>query len=631
VSLTGPVFAGLTYVDLFCGFGGSSIGLAAAGWELKLAANHWDRAIETHSANFPDAEHWQVDISKVDKRRLPAALLLWASPICTELSPAGRRGGGKAKQKRTPGQMALEVEGHVPSAAYERTRASFWDVIEAATVHRYPAVIVENVVEAASWELFEIWLMGMEHLGYNIQFVSVSAAHVGDDGNDPAPQWRDRLYIVATLKGIPLPDVTPKPLAHCFDCAEDVRAVQTWKKPTARPIGKYGVRNGQYYYRCPNSRCKHAIVEPYVLPALAALDLTDLGQRIGDRAKQLAAATMRRIRYGVAQFGQPAIVAAGGNTYERPGPGYHRAWPAGESPLAARTGTPGDALSCPPFLLDRYDYAGPDAGRVRPVAEPMTAVTAAGRTVRTLVTPPAMVSVNHSDGDRRGYLADERPLPTRSTKLGDGVLSPPLIVPAGGTWNDTAASALDPMRTRTTRDTDGVFLPGHLVGELRRNSTGRPAEDGPLQTVTAGGNHHYLTTLPGAFIQKHHGGTDCAGIAHMTKPVTDPLAAVVARPNLSLVIPYRRGDQPYPAGAEPLTTVATREQHGLLAVESIDVDNCHFRMLKPREHGRAQRFPDAYVVHGNKGEQTQGFGNAVAANVAQWLGYEVSLVFGGAA
>jgi hypothetical protein len=51
-------------------------------------------------------------------------------------------------------------------------------------------------------------------LGYNYQLVSVSSAHIGGDGNPYAPQWRDRLYIVFTRKGIPLPDVDPKPLVR---------------------------------------------------------------------------------------------------------------------------------------------------------------------------------------------------------------------------------------------------------------------------------------------------------------------------------------------------------------------------------------------------------------------------------
>src|SRR5690242_1296216 len=138
----GGVRMSLTYTDIFCGAGGSSIGLTEAGLELKLAANHWDRAIETHAANFRDAEHLCADVSNYDMRRLPRTDILWASPICTENSPAGGR------KRRPKGQLDLfEEDGHVPGAGMERTRATFHDVIRAAEVHRYSAVIVENVTE----------------------------------------------------------------------------------------------------------------------------------------------------------------------------------------------------------------------------------------------------------------------------------------------------------------------------------------------------------------------------------------------------------------------------------------------------------------------------------------------------
>lgn len=133
-----------------------------------------------------------------------------------------------------------------------------------------------------------------------------------------------------------------------------------------------------------------------------------------------------------------------------------------------------------------------------------------------------------------------------------------------------------------------------------------------------GGGHQGLTVPPGAFIQKHHGGLDYAAIAHMTKSVHDPVPSVVARPNLSLVIPYRKGKAK--TTNEPLHTVATRDSAALLAASAIDIDDCRFRMLSPREHARAQRFPDDYRVIGNRSEQTMGFGNAVSSNVAQWLG-----------
>lgn len=553
----------ITYTDIFCGAGGSSIGLTEAGMELRLAANHWDRAIATHSTNFPDAEHLCADVSNYDMRRLPRTDVLWASPECTWHSPAGGR-------KRVRAQLDL-LDDYVPTDGGIRSRATAFDVIRAAEAHRYRVVIVENVTEFGDWPLFGWWLDGMRKLGYHPQVISVSSAHVGGPGNPWAPQWRDRLYIFFTLNGVPVPDVRPRPLAWCPTCDALVHAVQSWKKPGLQ-IGKYGDR-AQYVYRCPSSSCRHTVVEPYVLPAAAAIDWTDLGTRIGDRRRPLAPATMRRIRAGLELFAQPAVVAHHGQTWERPGSGYVRAWPALQAPVMARTGTPGDGLAVPPYVVTNRTHNQP-----RSVDEPLTPLTT-GRN-HALVTPFA-VNVNHSGDDGRPYPVDTRPLPPRTTKIGDGVVTPEAFLTI-----------------------------------LRNNQVGQDVET-PMSAVTAGGGHHALTVPPGAFIQKHHGGLDYAAIGHMTKDVSDPLPAVVARPNLSLVIPYRRGRAK--TTGEPLLTLGTRDSAALVD-PAVDIEDCRFRMLKPREHLRAQRFPDSYVVTGNKGEQTMQAGNAVSSNVAHWLG-----------
>jgi DNA (cytosine-5)-methyltransferase 1 len=498
----------ITFTDIFCGAGGSSIGLTAAGMTLTLAANHWDRAIETHASNFRDADHLCADVNNYDMRRLPRTTGLWASPICTEISPAGGR-------RRTRGQGDLfEQAGHVPSDAFVRTRATFMDVIRATEVHRYQFVIVENVVDVArDWELFDWWVGGMRLLGYQVQFVSVSAAHIGDDTNESAAQWRDRLFMVFTRDGMPLPDVDPRPPAWCPACDEVVAAVQSWKRPDRRRIGKYGQ---QYLYRCPSARCRHSVVEPFVRPAAAIIDWSDPGARIGDRRRPLATATLRRIRAGVELFTRPA-----GEAFTVPCGGTWRTAPAPLStPMSARTTTESDGLVVPPFLL----------------------------------------SVNHDDGGRH-YPAHAAPLPTRSTKIGDGVVTPPAFV--------------------------GV----------PRDHTRPAGVDRPVPTVAAGGNHRFLTVLPNDHGVEGH----------------------------RMVIPYRKGSVPYPAQAGPLSTVATREQHGVMHA-AVQVEDCHFRMLSPREHLRAQRFPDSYRVTGNQGEQTMQAGNAVPANVAQWIGQRVLAV-----
>ena len=232
----------LTFTDIFCGAGGTSTGMVEAGFELVLAANHWPRAIETHALNHPGAEHVCADVNNYDMRRLPGTDVLCASPICTENSPAGA--GSGRRSKRVDGQLPIEALGHVPQAGFERTRATFHDVIRATEVHRYEAVIVENVPDVAwRWELFDWWCQGMLRLGYRMRIVSADAAHLAGVGNDPAAQWRRRIWITFVRNDIPMPDLELTPLAWCPVCEADVHAVQTWKPSAPRvlgqPVGKY--------------------------------------------------------------------------------------------------------------------------------------------------------------------------------------------------------------------------------------------------------------------------------------------------------------------------------------------------------------------------------------------------------
>ena len=77
----------LRLMDWFCGAGGSSQGAhAVPGVDVSLAANHWDRAIESHAANFPHTEHYRGDIREAPVEHWPVADLFWASPECF---PAG--------------------------------------------------------------------------------------------------------------------------------------------------------------------------------------------------------------------------------------------------------------------------------------------------------------------------------------------------------------------------------------------------------------------------------------------------------------------------------------------------------------------------------------------------------------
>lgn len=494
-------------IDLLCGAGGSSTGLVEAGYELILGINHWQLAIDTHAANHRNADHACIDISGFPMRYLPNADVLWASVICTEISPAG----GRRRETNQMDLLDLIEEGGedweaLTKDAFERTRVTGWCVVRAAEAKRFKAIVVENVVEfGLDWILFPKWLEAMELLGYQYQIVCVSSAHIGDDVNLRAPQWRDRMYVVFTLKTMRKPDLEPRPLAPCVDCGEDVHAVQSWNVEGVR-IGKY---RRDYIYRCPNSRCRHAMVEPYVRPASDIINWDDLGTRIGDRKKPLVDTTMDRIRAGLA----------------------------------------------------KYPYR------------------------------PSSITLTHGkDGGDRAYAVEDRPLPTRTAKQGDA-----LLVPTGGSWNTDAVPVDVPLRTRTTRESEALLTVDPFIVEFRNHATASPASN-PLSGVTAQGNHHGLVT---------HAGR------------------VPERARNTLVVPYRKSA--VKTAAEPVHTLSTRDSAALVR-SAPDINDCYFRMLKPREQLEGQRFPAKYVVYGNQAEQTMQAGNAVSVNVARWIGQRLEPV-----
>jgi DNA (cytosine-5)-methyltransferase 1 len=311
----------LTVTDLFCGAGGSSIGAERAGATLRMAANHWDLAIETHNSNFPNADHDCADVSQVEPRRYPATDILIASPECTTHSQAGPR-------RHEPNLFDPNGD---PSV--ERSRATMWDVARFAEVHNYRAIIVENVVDILRWKPFHAWLSAMDSLGYAHQLVSLNSmvAH-------PTPQSRDRLYIVFWQRKNRRPDLDIRPVSWCMSCDKQVAGIQSFKR-TDRIAGKY---RQQYVYRCPSCA---GVALPFAWPAASAIDWNLPNPRIGDRTRPLAEATMRRIRIGLKRFG-PSIVQKSGHTYEAPGSGYSRSWPIA-APLPVQTTETHHALVVP--------------------------------------------------------------------------------------------------------------------------------------------------------------------------------------------------------------------------------------------------------------------------------------------
>ena len=57
----------LTAIDLFCGAGALSKGLADAGFKVVAAVDSWSTALQSYRANFPDHSALLADVTKFDR------------------------------------------------------------------------------------------------------------------------------------------------------------------------------------------------------------------------------------------------------------------------------------------------------------------------------------------------------------------------------------------------------------------------------------------------------------------------------------------------------------------------------------------------------------------------------------
>jgi DNA (cytosine-5)-methyltransferase 1 len=320
--MTGTACERPVIVDMFCGAGGESQGIADAAKKADLqieayAINHWERAIETHRVNFPDSEHICRDVQDVDPSSLipgRKVALLWASPACTHFSVA--RGG-----KPCDDQSRV-------------TPFTVLDWLDKLTVDR---LIIENVPEFQSWgpldedthrpvqerkgETFTAFIAMIRAMGYTVDWNVMNAADFG------APTTRHRLFIQAVR------EASGKSIL--------------WPKPSHAQIG-------------PNSTLTERL--PAWVPARDIIDWNHPSESIYSRRRPLADRTMKRIREGLTRFGGAGFLVCmehGGRVV------------SADIPLPTITTARGGAIGlAEPFLVEYYGNGSP-----RSVSDPLPTVT----------------------------------------------------------------------------------------------------------------------------------------------------------------------------------------------------------------------------------------------------------------
>lgn len=586
---------GLTVTDLFCGAGGSSSGLVAAGFKVVTAANHWQQAIDSHQINHPETDHSSADISQVNPGYFQRTDILWASPECTNHSVA--KG---VKRQRAVNEALFDLDGTapLPDEAANRSRATMYDVPRFAEHHQYRAIIIENVVDAYRWVPFPAWLMTMELLGYEHELVWLNSMHAQGAGL-PAPQSRDRMYIVFWRKGERKPNIGKwtRPQAFCENHGM-VSAVQAFKKEE-----RWGRYRAQYVYRCPSCA---TIIEPAWLPAASAIDWSIAGERIGDKKKPLADKTRARIEKGIERYWKPLLVTAAGNTYDgiTTGSQYLRAYPT-DMQMPTQTTTVQHGLAVHPLITDGIR----GEGTVQHSSDPMHTQTTAQ--TKGIAYSPLMVPVEGREGKSASLASD--PARTQSTRNETAIAFPPFLAQFR-----QRERTLDPAREPlTTVVADGAGQA--LIVPLRNNGVTKPATH-PIDTVSAGGNHHALIT-------NHVSGAD----ESRSKPVSGPLPTFVGGgTHASLLVPYYGASEAGKPTSDPHGTLTTTDRYGLVESEiSLDVDDVLFRMLTPNEIKVGMAFAHDYYLGGTKREQVKQAGNAVTPPAARDLGMAVAEALNG--
>ncbi|MFE5140380.1 DNA cytosine methyltransferase [Streptomyces fagopyri] len=624
----------LVAVDLFSGFGGLTTGIEIAGFTTIMAANHNPYKVQIHEANHPHAEHWIADLVDPDAadyhsaRDLPAGDLLVAGVSCVNHSQANTI---KAYEQGLTlfGMNDPDYEERVTRS--ERDRATANCVLHYAQQHRPRLILIECTTELTSWgkavpgkkygdgATYRWWLKQFGLLNYRHKVLYLNSMFFG------VPQSRDRLYIAFWEKSLPAPDLDHRPIAHCHNCDQVVEAVWTWRTGVP-PTGS--VRYGkQYEYRCP--RCRREVVPP-MTPSLAALDLSDLGTRIGERKRPLAAATMaraERCRQRFAEFPAVLVPAEVAN-----GAGRHP-WQS----LSARAGQQeASVLSTGAILAaagNTFERPGSDC-RSRSLDQPLWAQPATNTT--GVITPPiavatgSVIAAHRHNGDGQHI---SRPMDTVTSTHEKAVLL------AVDNFQGAPRGADESLPTQGGSETLALVSTG--VVPYRQNTLPTVHAES-MPTVTADQVPGLLTA---AGTIKNNGAIDEA--RYRSHPVSDPLGTVVGSGASQAVLFsgwYKQngatGNEtaPHPM-TDPLGTLTARDTTALLMAEwraslaELPLEDCYFRMMAAHEVGRGCGFDvdfadyrGTFTVWGSAKDQVDGYGNAVSPQVGAWIGSRLRAV-----
>lgn len=465
--------------DLFCGAGGTSMGLLRACESVNrhcqlLAVNHWNIAIESHIQNHPHARHLCQTLDAIDPRReIPEGKLdiMVASPECMHHSTAL---GGRPIN--------------------DQSRATAWHVLRWAEALRIDNILIENVPEFRTWgpigangrpvknrkgETFEAFLNALVSLGYNVEWRVLCAADYGD------PTTRRRLFVMAR-KG---------------------------NRKVAWPAQSHSEDGGDTIF---------GPTEKWV-PAREIIDWEYPSQSIFGRKRPLAANTMRRIEAGIKKFwgpwAEPFLVMLY-NMKDGNADGRYTRSVDGTLPTVTAQG--GHIGVVQPFMV-QVNHGKGEGGRLHSTGKPVPTVT--GKNGMGLCIP--FVLSPCGGGAPRGT---DKPVPTITGTSRGMAFVEPFLVPFFGerAGQDPRTHPVSkPLPAVTGHGAGGVVEP-FIVGIAQTGGSGKRVRrvSKPLPTLTS--KQEQCLVQP--FLVKYYGTGG-------PKSVGEPVDTITGKARYGLVEP----------------------------------------------------------------------------------------------
>lgn len=182
-------------LDLFCGAGGASIGLAEAGYDV-IGFDKWADAVRTHNHNGIKAEEIDLSAATVENWSMWRGNvdLLWGSPPCQPFSQAGLKRGQFDERDGFPWFLKA-VQGVLP-------RVFVMENVKGLTFKKNQAYLAE--IQAT-----------LEDQGYEVTYKVLNCADYG------VPQKRQRLFMVGRRDGL-------APLLPTQTHSKDGRELDPW-------------------------------------------------------------------------------------------------------------------------------------------------------------------------------------------------------------------------------------------------------------------------------------------------------------------------------------------------------------------------------------------------------------------